>query len=106
MRIVIDIELLVLIVLILIVLGWFMFSALSKKIARRRYKPENDKGKLGEEKRRRDVELAKEAIGVGGSSSSEGRSIFQATSPTSSGKDSERIRRKPRRRLFRRRGGG
>ena len=62
----IYIELLVLFALIFMIFIWFIWFKLSKWIAKIRYNPKNDKGRLGEEKRRRDRESAAASIGIEG----------------------------------------
>jgi len=96
----IYIEVLVfIIVLVLIIILW-LWAKISKWIAVRRYKPENDKGKLAEESRQQLIELAererrtkREANALTRSRELERRVIVPPTSLSVSRKDSVSTRK-------------
>ena len=59
MRIQIDVEVLVILALVFMFVVWLGWYYLSKRWNNRRYKPENDKGRIGEEHRQ---ELIREGL--------------------------------------------
>ena len=57
MGIVVTIEFLIFFSLLFLFVGWTIWKRISNKRALKKYNPENDKARLGEEKRRRDNEF-------------------------------------------------
>ncbi len=92
----IQVEIIAILFPILIFFLWAIWRKLSKIWSKRRYNPENDKGKKGEEYRRelirRDKEFAEAESGIAGSSQSEERRILPTANIGSYGKDSNRPR--------------
>jgi len=105
----IDIEFLTIGSIILIVLMWFIWFILSRKYHSWRYKPENDRSKKAEEKRRRgegDRESEARTDGHQRPTESTERDIFPTAVAPSDGETSVgngKVSRKPKRRLFKRR---
>jgi len=86
------IEYLIFVIPPLIFVLWFLWFRLSKIWLRRRYKPENDKGRKGEEHRRELTGLGEGQRGVEGSAQPTIQPILPATSPSPAGEDSKRSR--------------
>ena len=107
----IDIEVIIIASIIFLVLLWFIWLTLSRVYHNRRYKPENDKGRQAEEKRRRDGEsTGRESIFTDSTISSprpaepKKQDVFPAASSSSNGETSKgngKTREKSRK-LFRR----
>ena len=115
----IYIEVLIPLIIGIIFFVWFIWFSISKKWSERRYKPENDRGKIGEEHRK---ELIKEGRpdpsgriantivsdnvpveSIGRQGELEGRDDISTTNVDSNGEDSTSVRKKPTRRgIFRR----
>lgn len=78
------IEVLILVIIVLLVFFWIVWSMITKWINERRYKPENDKGLKGEENRRRliaegEPDIAKSIINDAGFTEPPERTILQTT---------------------------
>jgi len=115
----IYIEILIPLIIGLIFSFWYIWFLISKKWSERRYKPENDRGKIGEEHRQGLVKEGKpdpsgriaktitadniSIKSIGRQGESKRRSDIPTTSTDSNGKDSNSIRKKPARRGFFRR---
>lgn len=85
------IEVLVVLGIILVVIIGSLLKLISGWIAKRRYKPENDRSRLGEEQRRRDSEAADRASSLRQSKSIERRSVLPLPNPTAPGESSPSV---------------
>lgn len=90
---------------------WFLWVTTTKFYHKWRYKPENDRGKKGEDNRQRLIReghpdpigtVAKAIDDIGGQGESEGSRVIPTADVNSVGKDSDGIRKSRRRRIFRR----
>lgn len=94
MTITIQIELLVLLFIILLVAVWVIWYRLSTRWIRKKYKPEEDKSKYGEEKRRaelegREFEPSKAAICLSGLAPVAERELLSNAAVNPIGEDSK-----------------
>lgn len=106
------IEVLIILIPLLLVVAWFLYVQLTKYIYNRRYKPENDKGKKGEEHREEFIrrglqdtspEPEKTSVNLTGQREPEGRSDVPTASSSLVGKNDTSLRKGSRRRgIFRR----
>lgn len=84
------VEILVVVILFILLLIWAIWFRFTGWINKRRYKPENDKGRAGEENRRlggRDSATSKPSNSLPGPSSVEPRELLQTTSSDKLGED-------------------
>ena len=56
--------------------GWFIWKKISDKRLLKKYKPENDKGRLAEEKRRRDSQSTETVADIPGPGEPEERGVL------------------------------
>jgi len=100
----IQIEIIVILVLIFVFVFWWLWFKLTNFINKRRYKPENDKARKGEERRIAEINAGKQRLDkqdsiIPGPSEPEGRSSLPPTSIDSAGETSSGIRES--RKIFR-----
>ena len=87
----IRIEYLIIVILIIMVIMWAIWFRISNKILNKKYNPNNDKSKAGEEKRRRESVVGREPLFKVPSPNNEGLaepiqpSVFPPTTPNGSG---------------------
>jgi len=89
----IQIELIIFLILLIITFAWAVWFRFTRRIAKRRYKPENDKARLGEEQRREEIEgrkstIASPIVSTSGSSQLEPGELLQTASSDKLGEDS------------------
>jgi len=93
MKITISIEFLIFFILTFMFVGWIVWKKISNRRALKKYKPENDKGRLGEEKRRRDSQSAETAFGIPGLGELEERGVLPSTDVDVDGEASKGTRK-------------
>jgi len=88
----IQIELIMILLIIVLLLLWAIWFRLSRWYYRRKYKPENDKSRQGEEIRRRDIEIAGTTFSTRGSPPVEPKELLPAAEVGSDGEGSTTIK--------------
>ena len=93
----IEIELIVIVTIILMLLVWSVWFRFTRWLAKKRYKPHNDKSKNGEEKRRANLERGERTTPDTSESLPRPpelteQPILETTSPVPNGKNSKRLR--------------
>lgn len=92
----IPIELLVVLLILFLLVFWTIWFRFTQWRAIKSYKPENDKSKFREERRRAELEGRKfepsnAVIGLSGLTSTEGQELLQNATPDSVGEDSKPV---------------
>lgn len=88
----IQIELAVILIILFIFITWSIWFRLSLWIAKRRYKPDNDKGQLGEQRRREQIARGNPELNFSkqvstGFTEPESGKLFQATTTDNVGEN-------------------
>lgn len=89
----IYIEVLILFFILFIWVAWIIWNKLSVRRLLKKYKPENDKGRKGNEPERTKRGTNEPAIITNGNEQSERRELLQETNVNSNGEDSKRNRK-------------